>query len=259
MKKNFTCFTYLSCLLLFSGHLSVAQVTPIYDDCGYAVLIPVTVSATCTGVTDFTTVAATPSTAGTVPVPGCGNFTDGVTPDVWFKFTTNTFSVYRINVSPSLNASAADIAVEVYSGGCGGTLVPVGCDDNSNGANMPALIINSAGPGTDYYVRVWSNNGTLAGNFRICVLIIVTDGVEDISGNSIHAYPNPFDNYFSVRLPDQATSGFVKVRNTLGDIVLTKRIDDSEFDLDASGLAKGIYILEMETGHERFTKKIVRM
>jgi hypothetical protein len=137
------------------------------DDCVQAVILPVSFSQTCTGSIDYSNACTTPTPAGIVPTPACGTFTDGNTADVWFTFTSSSTNIHQIKVDTTSN-SAEDLAMAVYTGVCG-ALTLVNCDDNSNGV-MPSLPVLPPSAGITYYIRIWSNNGTRPGNFRICVV-----------------------------------------------------------------------------------------
>ncbi len=158
-------------LPLFNLNITISgSGTPLNDPCSGATSFPVTVAANCVGGTAGDNSCATPSAAGTVPVPGCGSFTDGITPDVWFTFTSLSIQPHQINVNPAGGTPAQDLAMQIYTGGCGGLVLLAGaCDDNSNGL-MPSLSIVPTGVGVVYYVRIWSNNGTKPGQFTICAV-----------------------------------------------------------------------------------------
>lgn len=156
------------CLSDFDLEITIPSAGPYsYDICAAAQNIPVTVAQTCTGAIDFTDHCATSSSAGSIPLPGCGSFVDGVTPDVWFTFTSLSTSLHQIKVDPGSNIYAQDIAMAIYTGNCA-NMTLLNCDDNSNGM-MPLLTVLPPSAGTTYYIRVWSNSGTSFGNFRICV------------------------------------------------------------------------------------------
>ncbi len=152
-------------------NLTINGTTPpalSYDNCATPQLFSATVGASCVGAVNWNNNCATPSAAGTVPLPGCGSFTDGVTPDVWFTFNSLSTQPHQVNVDLGSAPSAEDLAMAIYTGGCGG-LTLVSCDDNSNGV-MPSLTITPPGAGVTYYCRIWSNNGTSPGQFRICAI-----------------------------------------------------------------------------------------
>jgi hypothetical protein len=160
---------FTPCLANFSLNISgVAPPVIPYDDCSSAQTFSATVGAACVGPVDYNNNCATPTPAGTVPVPGCGSFTDGVTPDVWFTFNSLSTQPHQVNVDNGTVPSAQDLAMAIYTGACGG-LTLISCDDNSNGT-MPSLTITPGSAGITYYVRIWSTNGTKPGNFRICAI-----------------------------------------------------------------------------------------
>ncbi len=162
------------CLNNWALTINGAIPTPAsYDNCAAPVNITVAVASGCVGATDYTNSCATPSPVGAgypLPCGGVSTFSDGITPDVWFTFTSLTTQPHQINVSPGTAPAAQDLSMAVYTGSCGAfTQVPGACDDNSNGL-MPSLSIVPSAAGVVYWVRIWSNNGTKAGNFRICVI-----------------------------------------------------------------------------------------
>ena len=182
----------VTCLGSFDFRITLNSTsTPANDNCsvGTAPNVPVntSTSASCVGAAYYNS-CATPSAAGAVPVPLCGNFTDGVTPDVWFKFTsTNVAQAHTINVNPMFAAGdAQDLCMQIYSGTCG-SLTPVAgaCDDNSSGFNMPSLTFIPPSTNTVYYIRIWSNDGTQPGNFNICAIVGCTPA-NDLPCNAIN-------------------------------------------------------------------------
>ncbi len=84
--------------------------------------------------------------------------------DVWFRFTAlgNSAQVY---VGP---AFGADLAFEVYQGGCSGTVLLC---VNGNGTNVSeTTLVPGLTQGMEYYIRVVNVNPSLStDNFTICV------------------------------------------------------------------------------------------
>ncbi|CAN5573470.1 hypothetical protein BH11BAC1_BH11BAC1_17350 [soil metagenome] len=181
------------CLSSFDFSITLNLTSPpVYDNCGNAPNVPVnnSASANCAGAIPYYNSCATPSAAGTIPIPSCGNFTDGVTPDVWFKFTSSAIAqAHTINVNPMFAAGdAQDLCMQIYGSGCG-SLDTVGlsnaCDDNSSGFNFPALTFIPPATSTVYYVRIWSNDGTQPGNFNICAIVGCTPA-NDLPCNALN-------------------------------------------------------------------------
>ncbi|MCC7501808.1 MAG: T9SS type A sorting domain-containing protein [Flavobacteriales bacterium] len=108
------------------------------------------------------------ATAG-IPAPTCGTYTYS---DVWFTIVAPASG--HINVSTTAG-TLTDAAMAVYSAtACNGTFTQIGCNDNANGGNMPALDLNGLTPGQTYYARVWGN-GERTGSFSICAYDMTGD------------------------------------------------------------------------------------
>jgi len=258
MKKIFTNSILIVFILCSFGKYSFSQ-PPAYDNCVTAISLPFHVKANsnCTGVIDFTNDMATPTPAGVIPVPSCGTFTDGTTPDVWFKFTANNFTSYRINVDPGTPLSASDLAIAVYTGGCNGPWNLLACNDN--GAAMPVLTMFSATSGTEYFIRLWSNDGTTPGNFRICVVVNLDVSTEDMFLETVEVSPNPFSDRLQIRLPIEINNSSVKIFNPLGEVVLSESDNEALMNLNTDFLKKGIYFLKIETDMNSISRRIVKM
>ena len=70
----------------------------------------------------------------------------------------------------------------------------------------------------------------------------------------LEVYPNPTKGVVEFCLEEDA---FVKVINTLGEIVMEKQLSMLDNKLDLSAYTKGIYYLEINTKKQKITKKIV--
>jgi hypothetical protein len=106
-------------------------------------------------------------------VPNCvppnvpPNFINGVTGDVWLRFTAGFSGSLQINTFRSAINPTTNAAMAIYTGTCGSMGVPYACDNNSGALGMPSVSIPVVN-GTTYYIRVWSENPDNAGNFDIC-------------------------------------------------------------------------------------------
>jgi hypothetical protein len=167
---DYDSLTTSSCLAGFDLSVTAGGSSPTYDLCTAPGLIAPAVGAPpCTGAVTFNNNCATPSLPDTIvtPNPGCGIFTAGITPDVWFTFTAPSLQPHQIIVNPSAVSPAADLAMAVYTGNCSGFTL-VACDDNTNGL-MPSVSVLPPSVGTVYYIRLFSNDGTPPGGFNICI------------------------------------------------------------------------------------------
>ena len=70
----------------------------------------------------------------------------------------------------------------------------------------------------------------------------------------LDVYPNPTKGVIEFCLEEDA---FVKVINTLGEIVMEKQLRVSDNKIDLSAYTKGMYYLEIISKKQNITKKIV--
>ncbi|MBK8584650.1 MAG: T9SS type A sorting domain-containing protein [Bacteroidetes bacterium] len=152
----------------FDITISSLSTAVAYDPCLTAANLGSVANNTPCTFTTYTTECAQPTTAGTVPVPPCGNFYDGVTGDVWIKFTSTFNGSLLVKTQPSAANPTSDAAMAIYTGASCGALTLFACDDNSAGSSMPLLSIPVAN-GTTYYIRMWTVNPGNTGNFDLCL------------------------------------------------------------------------------------------
>ncbi len=148
---------------------------PAYDDCTAPYNFGnIALGAPCTPVT-LTTSCSNPTAVGAAGVPSCvpahtpPYFIDGVTGDVWMRFTavfTGSLLIQTSTQHPNAGWTA-NAAMAVYTGTCGSFGAPLACDYNSGPNNMPQLSIPVA-TGTTYFIRVWSEHPEAEGTFDIC-------------------------------------------------------------------------------------------
>ena len=140
----------------------------VYDPCVAAVNLGNVANSTPCAFSTYSTECAQPSAAGTIPVPPCGSFIDGVTGDVWLRFTATFNGSLLVKTQPSAANPTSDAAMAIYTGASCAALTLFACDDNSAGSSMPLLSIPVAS-GTTYYIRIWTVNPANSGNFDLCL------------------------------------------------------------------------------------------
>ena len=91
-------------------------------------------------------------------------------------------------------------------------------------------------------------------------------GVSSIVNESENTsiYPNPFTSQTTLSFSEAQTNTIVKIRDVLGNIVNSQKASGKSITLDMSGVAKGIYFVEITdgsasspTGENVIYKKIV--
>lgn len=138
-----------------------------YDDCATAYNMGSIANNTACVFGTYSTECSSPSPTAGLPAPGCGNMIDGVTGDVWLKFTATFSGSLLVKTQPSFVNPTQDAAMAIYTGTCGAFTL-FACDDNSAGNSLPLLSIPVTN-GVTYYIRVWTVNPANTGNFDLCL------------------------------------------------------------------------------------------
>jgi hypothetical protein len=81
--------------------------------------------------------------------------------------------------------------------------------------------------------------------------------IEAAAGNDFELYPNPVSDKFTVQLA-AGEKAFLKIYNVMGKTVLSQSINPSKSIVDFSEYSKGIYLVEITSGHKRLFQKFVK-
>ena len=195
----------------FSISISDVGSPPAGDNCAapgnLGLVTPGTSCATST--TTWTTACSTPTIGNPGAVPtSCvttlpiASFNEGVTGDIWLKFTATYTGPLQINTTPGTVNPTTNAAMAVYTGTCGAFGPPIACDANSGAGGMPSLSISVVNTVT-YYIRVWSEHPDNEGSFNICFQSNCGP-VNDLPCNATFVPMGGFANGFNTCATDSA-------------------------------------------------------
>jgi uncharacterized Ntn-hydrolase superfamily protein len=97
---------------------------------------------------------------------------------------------------------------------------------------------------------------TIANNIGLCS---ITTGVKEFhtNQNPVQIYPNPTSGEINIgQLEDANTS--IEVFNSVGELVITKPLENQQTRIDLGALPKGLYFVRVITQKGSVTKKIIR-
>jgi len=222
---------------------------PTNDNCANATVITPTATYS---VIDGTNVEATASSTETVPVD-CDGYAGG---DVWFSVVVPPSGNLTIETgNSSTGASGVDTVVTAYSGACG-SLVQVGCDDDSADTGAYSLLsLTGQTPGSTLYLRVYEYSNDNRGAFGISAYD-ASLSTSSFDNTKFKVYPNPVKNTLYLSYVENISD--VAVFNLLGQQVLSKKINATESQIDMSALAGGTYLMKVNVGNQVKTLKIVK-
>lgn len=220
---------------------------PANDDCTNATPLIVGGVFNDNAVTS-TNLAATNSNP---PAPGCASFSGG---DVWFSVVVPASGSLTIDTN-TVSGSFTDSGMAVYSGTCTAlTLVECDDDDSDNGA-MSKVVLSAQTPGATLYVNVWKYNGGTGGEFVVSAFDASLSN-DTFDNASFVAYPNPVKDVLNLSYSSEMSSA--NVINLLGQVVLSKELNNTNAQLDLTSLQAGTYLVQVAVDNQVKTIKIVK-
>ncbi len=102
-------------------------------------------------------------------------------------------------------------------------------------------------------------SGTVNSQFEVDnVSLITTSGINNLSINNIEISPNPANSFFNIKYYSN-TESFVKVHNTVGQVVMQKTFHTGNVNeqFDISDLNQGIYFVEINKNGKTDIKKLI--
>lgn len=171
-----------------------ATAAPTNDNPCSAIQLPA-VTSTCNYL-EFTTVGATTTTGGGIPIPASciggsapatGGFAAG-TKDVWFAITVPSTGNIYITSEPGMGGGITDGVMALYSGTCS-SMTQIQCSDDTpqypgaGNDGLPLISATGLTPNSTVYLRYWAFGAVNAGGaFGICV----TTATNDNCANSLY-------------------------------------------------------------------------
>jgi hypothetical protein len=75
--------------------------------------------------------------------------------------------------------------------------------------------------------------------------------------NQLNVYPNPASEIVNIQLPENLTQGRLSVYNITGQEVISLKITESTQQVSVTELPKGIYIISLSAGSEKYLDKLL--
>lgn len=234
------------------------------DNCAGAVnLNSLTGGAVNTPVTSgiFSNVGAT-STNDPNPndeVAGCWAGTPTTQQTVWFTFTGDggMYFIETLDCGVSDYIDDGDTQMAVFTGSCD-ELTQVACNEDgpqATSTTYPAGLDLLTTEGETYFVMI---DGYVNSQGEFCVQFTSQDpdNVNNYGSFAFDVYPNPSNDRLFVNAPQAVEAA--TLTNVLGQKVREFQFSASDrLELDVNGLDGGIYILQLRSGNQFSSSKIV--
>lgn len=131
-----------------------------------------------------------------------------------------------------------------------------------NGLNNPNVANPMASPSdtTNYILVVEDENGC-SDRDTVTVYVKTTTSIGDLSSKAVKIYPNPARDILNIVFAEKVGSDYmIKISNAQGITMVNKEIIDNQktnHSIDLSGLASGIYFIQIYNGQHTQTWKIM--
>ncbi len=76
--------------------------------------------------------------------------------------------------------------------------------------------------------------------------------------NDIKIYPNPITDKFTIELDYHNSSYSLEILNTIGQVILIRKITNNIEQIDLSGLSDGIYFVKLQSENNKIVRKIIK-
>ena len=205
----------------------------------------------------YTSINAT--TSEDDPSADCFFLDDPVQAPIWYSFEGDGYTYYIETTNcDGVVSYLEDTQMLIGTGGCGDSFTEVACaEDIDSGGNVEEAGVElETEEGTTYYILVDGNGGTGPTMGDYCLSFTnMNIGIQEIERVGLNVFPNPATSI--VNLSAEKNIEEIRVMNTLGQTVLTEQsLNTTRTQLDISGLAEGMYMLDIKVAGEIYTTRI---
>ncbi|OFX17377.1 MAG: hypothetical protein A2033_15195 [Bacteroidetes bacterium GWA2_31_9] len=187
------------------------------------------------------TVSPTSSTSYSVTVSDANGCSDADTANVvvnQYAVSSFTYSVSNDTVYFTNTSTAYDSFIWYFGDGTTSTaLNPIHVYATSNTFAVSLTVTNSCGDIVSY-----------------ASIPVIFTGIDNMVSENIRIYPNPTNGTLVI---ENAKKFDVKIYNIIGDCVLSFKNNSDIYKVDVSKIPTGNYILQINSGNEVITKRII--
>ncbi|OQA00744.1 MAG: hypothetical protein BWY70_00613 [Bacteroidetes bacterium ADurb.Bin408] len=201
------------------------------------------------------------ATAGQLPKASCDAFGSPALKDVFYYFIAED-SEHTIEVNPTgVGSEAVDAVLAVYSGNNCSALAEISCTGGSGGSGgvTKTLTLNGLTPGQQYWLRIY-DYGTLDPlytEFEICITHNVSSHISsNITDMGAVLYPNPAKQFLNINMGQKIQT--VIIRNSMGQVVFNRTIDEIPAQMDISDIKPGFYFIEILLNDFTIIQKLIK-
>jgi hypothetical protein len=179
--------------------------------------------------------------------------------------TNNCTSLDSIDINiyglPSVNASSLQTTFCLGSTPVLLTGTPSGGTFSGAGTSGNNFDPQQAGTGIHNIIYTYSDLNACENSDTITMNVMSCAGIEQSIPLNVDIYPNPSNGIFNFAInTSQDNDVLIRVSDIQGQVVgeyLKKELFSGAFQLDLTGIDKGIYLVTIQSGMEQVTRKVI--
>jgi hypothetical protein len=125
---------------------------------------------------------------------------------------------------------------------------------NANSGTMTVKFVSDQGTNGTGWKATWTSTGGTCGAGKP-LSVLEDDAMELSDTEELNVFPNPTDGVFTVRTTKEFDQ--LLINNITGTNIYKQNVESTSFDVDLSGHAPGVYILQLIGNNKVLTTKII--
>ncbi|HEU4496965.1 MAG TPA: S8/S53 family peptidase, partial [Flavobacterium sp.] len=156
------------------------------------------------------------------------------------------------NILATISDAGTNFTCNASAPGISGTVKPVDAFSTYN--NMPA-----AGTWTLYAYDPYEGDGGAINGFSLnfCNVTAASLSAGNLELPALKVYPNPSKGIINISLPETSGTTILSLTDIQGRRILTKETREANETLNIGGFSDGVYLLTIQNGNSKISKKIV--
>jgi hypothetical protein len=220
-----------------NGITEVAIANEIYTNADAETYVDYSTSAFTAAPGSDVTISMTFDTAGS------GTFSYNYDAHVWVDFNNNkTFEESELVFSGVAPAESPTMLDALFT-------VPASTPQGEYGMRIGAADSGQATPNPCY-------NGSWGVTMDFVMVVDQSAGTTELTAGSLKVYPNPVKDVLTLTNTSDITN--IEVYNMIGQLVITKKPNSSETNINMAGLNAGAYIVNITSGDAVKSVKVIK-
>jgi hypothetical protein len=174
---------------------------------------------------------------------------------VWYSVVVPDSGSLTIETDAASGTAMTDSVISVFTGACG-SLVEVGCDDDTGNGNFSKVSLTALTPGETLYIGVWKWGTSADGEFQLSAYDASLLSNDIFETSSFKSFPNPVKNILNLSYNKNISN--VSVYNLLGQEVIAKLMNANQSQIDMSHLSNGTYLVKVTANNQVKTIKVIK-